>query len=246
MTWMQPRPHQRVGRHGLHLLALEDDRALRHLAALGAEQVGDRLERRSSCRPRWRPESRPRRRAGTDSETPFQHENDVIRRFTSMLIDRQDGFGGIGGRHLGLVWSSSVSCSLPRDARPIASARSSNSCAASGSRSRPSPDCRRAAFRPILSIRHRGGTKKTSGVRLRQHKLTAFRCLEPDRDPAIAELGHGEYLVCHAECGDRPRPPSRRPRAGAGRCPAILSTGSSLIRPSCRQSANRGCGPPMG
>ena len=46
ITWMQPRRTSSFGDSVLHLVAVEHDRALGDLAALGMQQVGDRLQRR--------------------------------------------------------------------------------------------------------------------------------------------------------------------------------------------------------
>ena len=46
ITWMQPRRTSSLGDSACTSLAVEHDRALGDLAALGMQQVGDRLQRR--------------------------------------------------------------------------------------------------------------------------------------------------------------------------------------------------------
>ena len=63
-------PHQLVRRRRLHLVALEQDRALGDLAALGMQQIGDRLQRRRLARAVGA-EQRDDAALAALSETPF-------------------------------------------------------------------------------------------------------------------------------------------------------------------------------
>ena len=69
ITWMQPRRTSSFG-DSLHPLAVEHDRALGDLAALGTQQVGDRLQRRRLAGAVGA-EQRHDAASGTASDTPL-------------------------------------------------------------------------------------------------------------------------------------------------------------------------------
>jgi hypothetical protein len=80
-------PHQIVWRQGLHLDAVEQDRALGDLAALCIQQIGDRLQRRCLARTigaEKRDNSAPRH----IQRYTLQHEDDVTVDNLD-IIDRQ-------------------------------------------------------------------------------------------------------------------------------------------------------------
>ncbi len=70
-------PHQLVGRARMHLAAVEDDRALGHLAALGRQQIGDRLQR-GRLAGAVRAEQRHDLALGHVERHALEHEDDVV------------------------------------------------------------------------------------------------------------------------------------------------------------------------
>ena len=90
MTWMQPRRTSSFGRHRLHGGALEDDRALRDVAALGAQQIGDRLQRRGLARAIG---------AEQRNETALRHgERNALQDEDHVVVDDLDIVDGKNGR----------------------------------------------------------------------------------------------------------------------------------------------------
>ena len=89
ITWMQPRRTSSLGESDCTSLALEDDRALGDLAALGAQQVGDRLQRRRlagaiGAQQRGDATGRHRQRHA------LQHQDDVVVDHLD-VVHREDG-----------------------------------------------------------------------------------------------------------------------------------------------------------
>ena len=82
-------PHQLVGRELVDALALEHDRALGDLAALGVQQVGDRLQRRGLAGAVGA-EQRHDAALRHVERHALQHEDDVIVDDLD-VVDREDG-----------------------------------------------------------------------------------------------------------------------------------------------------------
>ena len=77
ITWIRPRRTTSAGIEPIDALAVRTDRALGHVAALGAQQVGDRLQASWSCRRRWRRAAR-RCRLRHRQRHALQHQDDVV------------------------------------------------------------------------------------------------------------------------------------------------------------------------
>ena len=86
----------------MHLFAVEDDGAFGHLAALGGQKIGDRLER-GRFAGAVRAQQRHDLALGNLERHPFEHEDDVIIDHFD-IVDREDRRSGwrrsdtIGGR----------------------------------------------------------------------------------------------------------------------------------------------------
>ena len=89
ITWMQPRRTSSFGEQLVDALALEHDRALGDLAALGVEQVGDRLQRRGLAGA-VRAEQRHDAAARHGRATRPSARGSRGRRSTSMLLTDED------------------------------------------------------------------------------------------------------------------------------------------------------------
>ena len=96
ITWMQPRRTSSFGVRLVDALAVELDRALRHLAALGVEQVGDRLQRRRLARA-IRAQQRDDAAARHGERHALQHQDHVVVDDLD-IVDRQDRVGRVGAR----------------------------------------------------------------------------------------------------------------------------------------------------
>ena len=100
-------PHQLVRRARLHLLAVEHDRALGDLAALGMQQVRDRLQGRRLAGA-VRTEQRHDPALRHLQRHALQHEDDVVVDDLD-VVDDEDRLGGRGlfdGGHCGLRFTS--------------------------------------------------------------------------------------------------------------------------------------------
>ena len=117
-------PHQLVGRQLVDALALELDRALGHVAALGRQQVGDRLERRALARAVGA-EQRDDLALRHFQRHALQHEDDVVvdhldvvhREIGRRGLRLQCGGGGGGGSRHGTVILSGLPPPLPQRGR---------------------------------------------------------------------------------------------------------------------------------
>ena len=92
---MQPRRTSSFGRQPVDALAVEGDRALGDLAALGAQQVGDRLQRRRLAGAVGAEQRDDAALAARSSETPFSTRIDVV----VDDLDVVDGEDGVGRGH---------------------------------------------------------------------------------------------------------------------------------------------------
>ena len=84
--------HELVGGELVDPLAVEFDRALRHLAALGMQQVGDGLQGRRLAGA-VRAEQGDDAALGHGERDAFQHEDHVVVDDLD-VVDREDGFDG--------------------------------------------------------------------------------------------------------------------------------------------------------
>jgi hypothetical protein len=85
-------PHQLAGRERVHLAAAEHDRPFGHRAALGGEQVGDRLER-GRLAGTVGAEQRHDLALGHLERDAFEHQDDVVVDHLD-IVDREDRLGG--------------------------------------------------------------------------------------------------------------------------------------------------------
>ena len=93
-TWMQPRRTSSVGERSIDALAVERDRALCDLAALGAQQVRDSLESGRLAGP-VRPKDRHDAAARDGERDALQHEDDVVVDHLD-VVDGEDRRGRVG------------------------------------------------------------------------------------------------------------------------------------------------------
>ena len=92
---MQPRRTSSLGESACTCCAVEHDRALGDLAALGVQQVGDRLQRRGlagAVGAEQRDDAAPRH----VERHALQHEDDVVVDDLD-VVEREDGRGGCRG-----------------------------------------------------------------------------------------------------------------------------------------------------
>ena len=107
-------PYQFIRREILHLLAGEHDRALGDVAALGMQQIGDRLQRgglAGAVGAQERDDAALRHR----KRHALQHQDDVIVDHLD-VVDREDGLGLCGGSGV-LDGCHRRSSSLPREGK---------------------------------------------------------------------------------------------------------------------------------
>src|SRR5690348_2925392 len=92
---------------------------------------------------------------------------------------------------------------IPPPAPPASSVPSAGSCAASAPRLLPVRLRVEPHADPAL-VPNIGRAEEGLGIGADQHLLAPRRRLEPDRDPSVAALLHGEDLVLHPERGIAP------------------------------------------